>query len=593
MPPDPVIADPITEELFRNAIVALGDEMALTIYRAAYSGVLKNIMDYSTAICDAGGRLVAQGLSLPGHLCSIPIALQSCLRHFGDDIAPGDVLIMNDPYDGGMHLPDIFVFRPIFHADAPIAWAATICHHTDVGGRVPGSNASDSTEIFAEGLRLPPLKLHERGVANATLLRIIERNVRLPDRVMGDLRAQLAACEIAARGLQDLLARHGGDGVRALMDATMDHSERLTRHCLGELADGTASFVDWIDDDQIDAGVPIKLMCTVTKTGERMVFDWTGSAPQVKGAINNTWSYTAAASFTAAKSVLSINMATNAGVFRCIEVIAPPGTVTNALPPAACAARGLTGFRAADCAFGALAKLYPQLVFAASDGGNTGITIGGADAARTAFIYVDFLSGAWGGRPWADGLDGNTNMFANMASFSIEVIEADNPLEILDYAMVPDTGGPGRFRGGVSLRRTWRMLAEKGILQVRADRHTHRPYGLQGGGPGAPSRNIMLGEGELPSKLTMTLRAGQAFRHELPGAGGWGPPLERSLAMVAKDLRDGLVSIAGAARDYGVVAHGEPPVIDEFASAALRERLRGSRPAAPEVAWQPLDGARA
>jgi len=590
---DVMVADPITEELFRNAIVALGDEMALTIYRAAYSGVLKNIMDYSTAICDARGRLVAQGLSLPGHLCSIPIALQSCLRHFGADIAPGDVLIMNDPYDGGMHLPDIFVFRPIFHDDAPIAWAATICHHTDVGGRVPGSNASDSTEIFAEGLRLPPLKLHERGVPNATLLRVIERNVRLPDRVMGDLRAQLAACEIAARGLQDLLARHGGDGMRALMDATMDHSERLTRHCLGELADGSASFVDWIDDDQIDAGVPIKLMCTVTKTGERMVFDWTGSAPQVKGAINNTWSYTAAASFTAAKSVLSINMANNDGVFRCIEVTAPPGTVTNALPPAACAARGLTGFRAADCAFGALAKLYPQLVFAASDGGNTGITVGGVDAARTPFIYVDFLSGAWGGRPWADGLDGNTNMFANMASFSIEVIEADNPLEILDYAMVPDTGGPGRFRGGVSLRRTWRMLAEEGILQVRADRHTHRPYGLQGGGPGAPSRNVMLGEGELPAKLTMTLRAGQEFRHELPGAGGWGSPLERPIEMVAKDLRDGLVSIAGAARDYGVVAHGEPPVIDEVASAELRARLRASRPPAPDVAWLPLDGPRA
>ncbi|MCW3477130.1 hydantoinase B/oxoprolinase family protein [Limobrevibacterium gyesilva] len=580
--------DPITEELFRNAIVALGDEMALTIYRAAYSGVLKNIMDYSTAICDSQGRLVAQGLSLPGHICSIPVALQSCLRHFGADIHEGDVLTMNDPYDGGMHLPDIFVFRPVFADGKPIAWAATICHHTDVGGRVPGSNASDSTEIYAEGLRIPPLKLHDRGVPNETLLRMIDRNVRLPARVMGDLRAQLAACEIAARGLADLLARHGAAGLRALMDATMAHSERLARHCLSELPDGEATFTDWIDDDQIDAGVPIKLVCTVRKQGEHMSFDWTGSSPQVKGAINNTWSYTAAASFTAAKSVLSVNMPNNDGVFRCIDVTVPAGTVTNGVLPAACAARGLTGFRAADCAFGALALLYPDRVFAASDGGNTGITIGGYDEERRPYIYVDFLSAAWGARPWADGLDCNTTMFANMASFSIEVIEAENPLEILDYGMVPDTGGPGRFRGGMSLARTWRMLAHEGILQVRADRHTHRPYGLHGGGPGTPSRNALLGESELAAKLTMTLKRGQVFRHELPGAGGWGNPLDRSLDLVAKDLRDGLVTIEGAARDYGVVAGGDPPIIDHAATHALRTQLRAKRKPAPIVAWRPL-----
>jgi N-methylhydantoinase B len=569
--------------------------MALTIYRAAYSGVLKNIMDYSTAICDAQGRLVAQGLSLPGHLCSIPIALQSCLRHFGADIAEGDVLAMNDPYDGGMHLPDIFVFRPVFAPGAarPYAWATTICHHTDVGGRVPGSNASDSTEIFAEGLRIPPLKLYERGVENVTLRRIIERNVRLPGRVFGDLRAQLAACEIAARGLADLLARHGPETLRALMDATMDHSERLARHCLSELADGEATFTDWIDDDQIDAGVPIKLVCTVRKRGDSMQIDWTGSAPQVKGAINNTWSYTAAASFTAAKSVMSINMANNDGVFRAIEVIAPPGTIMNALPPAACAARGLTGFRAADCCFGALAQLYPDRVYAASDGGNTGITIGGYDAERRPFIYVDFLSGAWGGRPWADGLDGNTNMFANMASFSVEVIEAENPLEVLDYEMVPDTAGPGLYRGGVSLRRTWRMLADTGILQVRADRCTHRPYGLQGGGPGAPSRNVLdpggPGEAPLAAKLTMELRAGQVFRHELPGAGGWGSPLERPPERVAADFADGLVTEPGAARDYGVVLRNG--AVDAELTEGLRDLFRTTRGPAPAVAWQPLHDA--
>jgi N-methylhydantoinase B len=577
--------DPITEELFRNAIAALGDEMVLTIYRTAYSGVLKNIMDYSAALCDARGRLVAQGLALPGHLCSIPVALQAVLRHFGDDIAEGDVLINNDPYDGGMHLPDIFIFRPLFAAGdptgRPIAYAATICHHTDVGGRVPGSNASDSTEIYAEGLRIPPLKLYERGQPNSTLFRIIDRNVRLPGRVLGDIRSQLAACEIAARGMTDLVTRYGADGVRALMDAAMDYSERLTRHCLTELPDGEASFTDWIDDDQIDAGVPIKLVCTVRKRGDTMEVDWTGSAPQVKGAINNTWSYTAAASFTAVKSVLSINMPNNDGVFRPISVIAPPGTITHGKLPAACAARGLTGFRAVDCAFGALAQLYPDRVYAASDGGNTGVTIGGYDKALQPFIYVDFLSGSWGGRPWADGLDGNTNMFANMASFSVEVIETENPLEVLDYEFIPDSGGAGKFRGGMAQRKTWRMLADEGILQVRADRQTHRPYGLQGGGGGAPGRNLLdpglPTEAKLHGKLTMTLRRGQVFRHELPGAGGWGDALARDLALVAKDLRDGLVSIEAAASDYGVVASGEPPVIDAAATAALRATLEAQR----------------
>ena len=583
--------DPITEELFRNAISALGDEMVLTIYRTAYSGVLKNIMDYSAAICDAEGRLVAQGLSLPGHLASIPVSLKAVLAAFGDDISEGDIFINNDPYDGGMHLPDIFVFKPLFADGRVVAYAATICHHTDVGGRVPGSNASDSTEIYAEGLRIPPLKLYEKGVANSTLFRIIERNVRLPGRVFGDLRSQLAACEIAARGMTDLVSRYSAEGVTELMVAMMDYSERLTRHCLLELPDGEANFTDWIDDDQIDVGVPIKLMCTIRKRGDTMEVDWTGSAPQVKGAINNTLSYTQAMSYTAVKSVLSINMPNNDGVFRAIKVIAPAGTITHGKLPAACAARGLTGFRGTDCAFGALAQLYPDKVFAASDGGNTGLTIGGYDKELKPFIYVDFISGAWGGRPWADGLDGNTTMFANMASFSVEVIEAENPLEVLDYEFVPDTGGAGKYRGGMSQRKTWRMLADEGILQVRADRQAFRPYGLYGGGPGMPGLNVMdpglNTEEKLHAKITMTLRNGQIFRHELPGAGGWGPALDRDLDAVARDLRDALVTIEGAARDYGVIAVGDPPVVDVTATEALRARLRVERMPLPNVAWEP------
>jgi N-methylhydantoinase B len=487
---------------------------------------------------------------------------------------------MNDPFEGGMHLPDIFVFQPIFVADRIVAFAATICHHTDVGGRVPGSNASDSTEIYQEGLRVPPLKLYERGQPNATLFALIERNVRLPARLLGDLRAQLAACHIAAAGVQDLVVRYGAAAFADLCAAMLDHSERLTRGCLAELPDGTVSFEDWIDDDGIDVGCPIRLFVTLEKRGDRLVADWTGTSPQVKGAINNTFSYTQAATLTAVKSVLSVNMPNNDGVFRAIEVIAPPGTVANGVLPAACAARGLTGFRMVDCCFGALAMLVPDKVFAASDGGNTGITMGGWTRERKPFIYVDFMSGSWGARPWADGIDGNANMFANMATQSVEVLENEQPVEILAFEFITDGGGPGKFRGGVPYRRDYRFLEEEAVLQVRSDRHTHRPYGLWGGYPGRASQNVLDPYDTavvLPSKLTMTIRRGQMFRHELPGSGGWGDPLVREPQAVLRDVQNEFVSLTAARASYGVVILPAPWRVEAAATERERARLAAAR----------------
>ena len=276
--------------------------------------------------------------------------------------------------------------------------------------------------------------------------------------------------------------------------------------------------------------------------------------------------------------MLPANIPNNEGVFRAIEVIAPAGTIANGVLPAACAARGLTGFRMVDCAFGCLAMMLPDRVFAASDGGNTGITIGGYYADRTPFIYVDFTCGAWGARPWADGLDGNSNMFANMASHSVEVTEAEQPIRIEAYEFVPDKAGPGRFRGGVPFRRDYRFLEHEGVLQVRSDRRRFRPYGLYGGQPGQPSWNWLDPETHpepLPSKLTMTIREGQLFRHEVAGAGGYGDPLERDLDAVARDVRNELVSPAAARRDYGVVI--EAGVVDRAASAGCASRCAQAR----------------
>jgi N-methylhydantoinase B len=572
--------DPITFELFKNAIFSIADEMALTVFRTTYSGVLKDNMDYSTAFADAQGRLVAQGLTLPGHLGSIPTALQAVMRRFGEDIHEGDVFIMNDPFEGGMHLPDIFIFKPLYHEGERLAFAATICHHTDVGGRVAGSNASDSTEIYAEGLRIPPLKLYEGGRRNEAIMAIIERNVRLPVRLFGDLRAQLAACHIAERQFAELVARYGAETVELYMQEVIDYAERLTRAALSELPDGEWSFEDWIDDDGVDYDKPIRLFVTIRKRGGHMVVDWTGTNPQVKGAINNTLSFTKAASYTGVRSVLPAGIPNNEGVFRAIEVVCPPGTVGNGVLPAACAARGLTGFRMTDCIFGALAMMLPDKVFAAGDGGNTGISIGGYHEDRSPFIYVDFTCGAWGARPWADGLDGNSHMFANMASHSIEVTEAEQPIQLLAYEFVPDRAGAGRFRGGVPFRRDYRFLEEEGVLQVRSDRRTHRPFGLYGGSPGAPSENWLDPEGEhrlLTSKLTMTIRRGEVFRHVLAGGGGWGDPLERDPAKVLRDVRNELLSPERARNDYGVVVNIVSRTVDATATERLREDIRKRR----------------
>jgi N-methylhydantoinase B len=573
-----MISDPIEFELFKNAIFGVADEMALTVFRTTYSGVLKDNMDYSTAMFDGAGVLVAQGLTLPGHLGSMPTAMASVLETYAGNIHPGDVFVFNDPFRGGMHLPDVFVFAPIFRNEDRIAWACAVCHHTDVGGRVPGSNASDSTEIYQEGLRIPPLKLYERGARNETLFRLIESNVRVPVKVFGDLRAQLAACHIAEQALIALAGRYGVQKLHEYMTELVDYAERMTRAAIRDLPDGIYDFLDHIDDDGIDVGVPIPLKVTITKTGDCIDVDWTGTAPQVRGAINNTLSYTKSASYCGIRSILPQNIPTNEGVFRAITVEAPEGTIANMRLPGACAARGLTGFRMVDCMFGALAKMLPDRVFAASDGGNTGVSIGGWDGERKPFIYVDFTCCAWGGRPFGDGLDGNSNIYANMASQPIEVTETEQPLQITAYEFIQDAMGPGKFRGGAPFRREYKLLAEEAILQVRSDRRDFRPYGLYGGGPGKPSMNYLNPDRNpdpLPSKLTMTMKQGDLFRHEVAGAGGWGDPLERDPALVHKDVRNEFVGERAAREDYGVVIAGG--AVDEIETLALRRQMRDAR----------------
>jgi N-methylhydantoinase B len=556
------VPDPITRELVRNALDALVDEMALTLVRTAYSSNLKNSLDLSAAVCDAQGRLVAQGLTLPLHLGSVPEFMRAVRARFGGRMQPGDLYITNDPYEGGSHLPDMYLCRPLFAADEPAGFLVCIAHHTDIGGRTPGGNGCDATELYQEGLRIPLVRLYDRGEPNETVFAFIERNVRIPHQVLGDLRAQLAALHTGESGFMALHEHYGPAALAACCDALLDEAERGARAEIASWPDGRCAFTDYLDDDGIDPG-PIPITVELTVDGDTLVVDFAGTSPQVRGGINCPLSFSQSAVYACVRCLMPNDLPNNEGYFRPIQVRVPDGSILNPLPPAPVAARGLTGFRVANTVFGALAQMLPDRVPAAEIGGDTGVSIGGYQRARVdgkevqrAFVFLEFLYGSWGGRPDRDGLDGVASAVVNFSNNPVEVLEAELPLRIEQYGYVPDTGGAGKFRGGLSLVRDFRLLAEEATLQIRADRMRHPPYGLQGGGAGAPARNLLNPDTdarELPPKTTLTMRRGDVFRHIAAGAGGWGDPRQRDVARVREDVREGKISAQHAREVYGVV----------------------------------------
>ena len=418
----------------------------------------------------------------------------------------------------------------------------------------PGGNGCDATEIFQEGLRIPPIRLYDAGKPVDTVFEIIERNVRVPRQVLGDVRAQLAACAAGEKGLIDLIGRYSAERFRSCADALLDQAERLARNAIRAMPDGRYAFEDWIDDDGIDPGaIPIRV--TITVAGDQLTADFTGTAPQVRGAINSPLPFTKSAVYACVRHLIGGDPPNNEGYFRPIEVIAPPATIVNPVMPAPVAARGLTGFRVANALFGALAKIAPDRVFACEMGGDTGISFGGYDAERRPFVFLEFLFGSWGGRPTRDGIDAAASAVVNFSNNPIEIVESEYPLMIERYGYVPDSGGAGKFRGGLALVRQYRFLAEEGVLQLRTDRRAHVPYGLQGGRGGTPSVNLLWRDGEmreLPAKCRLTIRHGDVFRLVLGGAGGWGDPAERDPAREAHDVAEGKLTAEHASCEYGV-----------------------------------------
>jgi len=569
--------DPVRLELVKNAIGSIVDEMVLTVVRIAYSSIMKDTMDMSSAFCDRHGRLIAQGLSLPLHLGSIPDAMEAVRLEFGDTLVEGDVIITNDPYQGGMHLPDIFMFRPVFVDSHLLGYGVLVAHHNDVGGRVPGSSAADSTEVFQEGLQIPLLKLYSRGVPDLTLFKMIARNVRVPDTILGDLHAQEAACQIAERGMRELATRYGVADLERCFEALLDYSERESRRTISAIPDGSYSYTDYIDDDGINSEIPVNVTVTLHIQGDQLTADLSGSSPQVRGAINSTLSFAKSAIYFAIRSIMDSDAPNNAGFMRPITVTAPDDCLFNPRRPAAVAARGLSGFRLIDATFGALAQAVPLRPRAAGEGGTTSYSIGGYDSEGRFVLFREALMGAWGGGYQREGVDGVANPAANISNAPVEMIECMAPVRIDCYELVTDSGGAGTWRGGLAIQRQFRFLGQRATFQLRSDRRTHPPFGLSKGQPGAPSNNLLETAGgwqQLPTKFTRGLSCGQAFRHVTAAGGGYGDPLDRDPAMLLLDVRNDKVSIEAARRDYGVVVLEKPWRVDEQATDALRKQAR-------------------
>ncbi len=554
--------DPATFAVVRNALYAIAEEMGVVLAKTAYSPLLKAGGDYSCAVFDCAGEMVAQGNNIPTHLGSMPLAVQAVIRAWGE-FQPGDVFIHNDPYFGGAHLPDVNVVTPLFHGEIQLGFACVRAHWPDVGGAAPGSYAT-TTEIFGEGLRMPPVRLRTAGEVNRDVESVIFANVRVPEERRGDLRAQIAANHRAGLRLAALARKHGPERLLAIMDAVKDHSERMMRQAIAGLPDGTVRFEaradgDGIADDADGNDAQIRLAMAVTIEGDALTVDMTGSQAQVAGPMNAPLAVTASGVYTAVKMVADPTnlIPPNSGCWRPITVTAPEGTVTNARYPAPVVyANHEISHLVCEMFFGALAQVAPERVMACSNATGGILTLGGVDP-RTGGRYVSYenVKGGMGARPTKDGVNAIYTGISNGMNVPVEILETSFPVRVERYEIVPDSGGAGRWRGGCGVLRCWRMLGTETIANVCLERTVDPPFGLFGGGDGAPGQiTLVLPGGEhrrLPSKASFAVPVGAEVRLRAPGSGGHGPAAERDCEALRDDVLNGYVSETGARRDYG------------------------------------------
>jgi N-methylhydantoinase B len=525
------ISNPIELAVFRSSIHSIAEEMGAALRRTAISPNIKERRDYSCALFDGNERVIAMGDHMPVHLGAMPMSVSAVVQNLC--MEEGDIAILNDPYAGGTHLPDITLVLPVFlgNETKPSFYTSSRAHHADVGGMYAGS-MGPAREIYQEGLRIPPILLVRKGKTERGVLNLLLANVRTPEEREGDLAAQIGACRVGERRIKEIVAKYGIEKVKALTSELIQYSERLIRAELRKMPAGTFTAEDYLDDDGV-TGEPIKIAVAITfdPAAGAAVIDFTGSSPQVQGSVNAVFPITYSASYYVLRCLLEDDTPATSGLMNPVTIIAPEGTIVNAKLPAPVAGGNVEASqRITDTLMRALAQAAPDRVPAASYGTMTNLTVGGVDHRTGApFTYYETTAGGMGARPGMDGIDGIHCNMTNSLNTPIEALEYAYPFRVRRYGYRRGSGGKGKFRGGNGLIREIELLAPSQVTLL-CDRRKFAPFGLAGGQDGAMGRDVLeKSSGEstiLPGKGTVYVNAHDAIRVETPGGGGWGKPDE-------------------------------------------------------------------
>jgi N-methylhydantoinase B len=554
--------DPVALEVLRGRLTAIADEMEFVLLKSSYSSIITEALDATCAVFDAEGRTIAQACAIPVHLgVLIQLGKSFAERYPAGEAQDGDVYIVNDPYGGGTHLPDIGVASPVFLDNRLVGYVATMVHHQDLGGSAPGSTSASAYDHFAEGLRIPLIRLVHGGEAKSNIVDVLAANSRSPDNVRGDLNAQIAACRTGEQRLQALYRDQGVEIVDAELESLMDYAERLTRLAIERIPDGRYEFTDWLDDDGLDPGAgPVRIQVTITVAGADIDFDFTGTDPQVSAAINSVRSSTLAVVYYAVRVLTGDAAPNNDGCYRPISVNLPEGTLVNATFPAPVNARMVTVHRIGDAVMGAMARAVPDRITAAGCGQTSVIPIGGSDPV-SGERFVGVLGGPYrggmGARPNKDGIDVTDHDICNVYHVPIEMTESELPVRYRVLELWTDSGGEGRWRGGLGYHAELEWLGGDGTVSLRRERHKFGPWGVAGGAAAPVCKTeIVRHDGErriLPGKILAPMQQGDRLCYWTTGGGGFGSPLDRPPQDVLDDVLDGRVSPEAARESYGVV----------------------------------------
>jgi N-methylhydantoinase B len=572
---------PITLEVITEGLVSIVREMRQTVFRTAHSPVISEAQDFSCALFNPAGEMVAQSRDMPGHVIAMPASVAEAMKDFGDTLQPGDVILVNDPYRGGSHLNDVTVVYPVFVDGALFVFPCVRMHWADIGGMTPGSISGQATEILQEGVRIPPIRFVDAGIENRAAATLLFANVRSPEQRRGDLDACIAACRNSERRLREFAARYGTAEIMRYLEANLDRTEARLRRRIAALPDGTYRYEDGLDLFTEGTYDPVLIRCALTVAGDEMTADFAGSSPQVAAVVNASFAMCRAGVFIALKSVLDPGGMINDGAFRPIHIRAPEASVVNVAFPGPANAHSEVRKRVISAVMGALAQIVPDAVTADQCGTTFQNLLGGQDRETgRSYLYYDYPPGGNGGFAESDGPDAmNPVDLGDISTVQpVEVLEATSPVlvEFCDYR--PDSCGDGKRRGGLGARRATRLLAENGSYSVQTDRAVVPPYGLFHGHPGGNTRTYLLRGAETIRFATPGKVAGQAVRRgdvlvmEAAGGGGWGDPLDRETARVAADLAAGLISQERAESVYGLVFASDGTV-DQQASTLRRQGL--------------------